>query len=300
MTTPANKSSPPGLETESCQTPQSSAMSKHSSVTGTPAHIRAWLTSLPPASRASLSASQVLASLKSMRATAGQKPLQSFAKYDQSSRCWRTLQGSLLSHTCDEFMETWPIAGMTVSGAAYRLPKQEHRISAIAGGVLPTPTAQSYGTNQSPSSGAAVRESLDTMARRATWPTPTVSGNTNRQGVSQKSGDGLRTAVNRWPTPCSADSGRNGQRGDLHASLHGTGRQKRFPTPASRDYRHPNKKPYSERGGGKKGEQLPNAVGGALNPTWVEWLMGWPLGWTDLKPLEMDKFQRWCEQHGIG
>ena len=29
--------------------------------------------------------------------------------------------------------------------------------------------------------------------------------------------------------------------------------------------------------------------GGSLNPTWVEWLMGWPLGWTDLKPLETDK-----------
>jgi len=29
--------------------------------------------------------------------------------------------------------------------------------------------------------------------------------------------------------------------------------------------------------------------GGQLNPTWVEWLMGWPLGWTDLKPLGMDK-----------
>jgi len=30
-------------------------------------------------------------------------------------------------------------------------------------------------------------------------------------------------------------------------------------------------------------------IGGKLNPMWVEWLMGWPLGWTDLKPLEMDK-----------
>jgi site-specific DNA-cytosine methylase len=27
-----------------------------------------------------------------------------------------------------------------------------------------------------------------------------------------------------------------------------------------------------------------------LNPSWVEWLMGWPIGWTDLKPLETDKF----------
>ena len=27
-----------------------------------------------------------------------------------------------------------------------------------------------------------------------------------------------------------------------------------------------------------------------LNPQLCEWLMGWPLGWTDLKPLEMDKY----------
>jgi hypothetical protein len=38
--------------------------------------------------------------------------------------------------------------------------------------------------------------------------------------------------------------------------------------------------------------------GGQLNPNWVEWLMGWPIGWTDLKPLEMDKFQSWLQQHG--
>ena len=24
-------------------------------------------------------------------------------------------------------------------------------------------------------------------------------------------------------------------------------------------------------------------VSGQLNPTWVEWLMGFPLGWTDLE-----------------
>jgi hypothetical protein len=38
--------------------------------------------------------------------------------------------------------------------------------------------------------------------------------------------------------------------------------------------------------------------GGRLNPTWVEWLMGWPLGWTDLRPLETDRFQQWQQQHG--
>ena len=38
--------------------------------------------------------------------------------------------------------------------------------------------------------------------------------------------------------------------------------------------------------------QYASKTGGKLNPTWVEWLMGWPLGWTDLKPLEMVKYQR--------
>ena len=34
------------------------------------------------------------------------------------------------------------------------------------------------------------------------------------------------------------------------------------------------------------------------NPTTYEVLMGWPLGWTDLKPLEMDKFRLWLLSHG--
>lgn len=29
-----------------------------------------------------------------------------------------------------------------------------------------------------------------------------------------------------------------------------------------------------------------------------EWMMGWPIGWTDLKPLEMAKFRSWLEKHG--
>jgi hypothetical protein len=38
--------------------------------------------------------------------------------------------------------------------------------------------------------------------------------------------------------------------------------------------------------------------GGQLNPSWVEWLMGWPIGWTDLQPLETGRFRQWLEQHG--
>jgi hypothetical protein len=39
-------------------------------------------------------------------------------------------------------------------------------------------------------------------------------------------------------------------------------------------------------------------AGGKLNPMWVEWLMGWTLGWTDLKPLETDKYHFVQQQHG--
>jgi hypothetical protein len=39
-------------------------------------------------------------------------------------------------------------------------------------------------------------------------------------------------------------------------------------------------------------------TGGELNAEWTEVLMGWPVGWTDLQPLETDRFRRWWQQHG--
>jgi hypothetical protein len=43
----------------------------------------------------------------------------------------------------------------------------------------------------------------------------------------------------------------------------------------------------------RKTPTLASLVGGKLNPTWVEWLMGWPLGWTDLNPIKMEELLRW-------
>jgi hypothetical protein len=37
---------------------------------------------------------------------------------------------------------------------------------------------------------------------------------------------------------------------------------------------------------------------GRIHPLLHEWLMGWPAGMTDLKPLETDKFQLWLRSHG--
>lgn len=38
--------------------------------------------------------------------------------------------------------------------------------------------------------------------------------------------------------------------------------------------------------------------GGRPKIEWIEHLMGWPTGWTDLEPLEMDKYQQWLSAHG--
>jgi hypothetical protein len=41
------------------------------------------------------------------------------------------------------------------------------------------------------------------------------------------------------------------------------------------------------------------ATGGRMNPAWGEWLMGWPIGWTDKTPLETDRFRQWLQKHGV-
>jgi DNA (cytosine-5)-methyltransferase 1 len=35
------------------------------------------------------------------------------------------------------------------------------------------------------------------------------------------------------------------------------------------------------------------------DPSCGEIVMGWPMGWTELQQLEMDKFQEWQRQHGV-
>lgn len=59
---------------------------------------------------------------------------------------------------------------------------------------------------------------------------------------------------------------------------------KTYPSPAPRDWR-------SGSGRTENGHtpQLPEVVGGQLNPMWVAWLMGWPIGATRLGPSETGK-----------
>lgn len=37
---------------------------------------------------------------------------------------------------------------------------------------------------------------------------------------------------------------------------------------------------------------------GWANPQFSELMMDWPIKWTDLRPLETDKFQQWLDSHG--
>lgn len=66
-------------------------------------------------------------------------------------------------------------------------------------------------------------------------------------------------------------------------------------TPTSRDWRSGK---ASQKTMGRNSRPLSEQVGGHLNPDWVEWLMGYPIGWSALEPLEMDRFRQWLELHG--
>ena len=65
-----------------------------------------------------------------------------------------------------------------------------------------------------------------------------------------------------------------------------------LPTPVADDTGHRTKK-YAQGG-----QALSMVIGGKLNPNWVAWLMGWPVGWTDCEPLATDKFRLWLRSHG--
>ncbi len=192
----------------------------------------------------------------------------SFARFDLSASTWRTRQCSL-DGDLDEFSGTWPNSGSMRNGECSVRPTLARTTSANVSGLLPTPVCIDTGSrfNRSDSAGAKLRPTLGAMARFDLWPTPTVHGNHSRKGSSPTSGDGLSTAVKRWATP------------------------------VKRDFRHPGRS-RMERTGGSQGEPLPQQVGGPLNPDWVEWLMGWPIGWTALQPLATDKFREWQQQHG--
>ena len=122
------------------------------------------------------------------------------------------------------------------------------------------------------------------------WPTPNVpNGGRSLSHVTEWSESGrtayhkgkkvqvgLESAVKLWATPQAHDktagrADRVGRFGTKHGG------------------RNLNDEAVAESG----------LTTGQLNPEWVEWLMGWPGGWTELKPLAMARFQEWQQQHSL-
>jgi hypothetical protein len=89
-----------------------------------------------------------------------------------------------------------------------------------------------------------------------------------------------------WATPSAADSvgtTGGGQGKSLRTDV------KMWPTATARDYKGGRTPETLAKAGRNETNSLPDAVNaqmgktGSLNPQWVEWLMGYPEGWTDLE-----------------
>jgi len=100
------------------------------------------------------------------------------------------------------------------------------------------------------------------LRTRNLWPTPTRDSATERSTRYAQGGMPLTMAVKMWPTPTSSEH------------------------------------KYRLQGDSQQSKCLNALAGGSLNPTWVEWLMGWPLGWTALDASATDRYQQWRRSHG--
>jgi hypothetical protein len=111
-----------------------------------------------------------------------------------------------------------------------------------------------------------------------------------------------------WPQWGLMRDGECWEQKTLEQAIRGTefGLSAKFPTPdttmANRGT-SPNWKPKRPSGAQAQyslNQALRDLTGltGKPNPIFVEWLMGWPQGWTDLKPLEMVKSHFVPQQHG--
>ena len=123
------------------------------------------------------------------------------------------------------------------------------------------------------------------------WPTPRANDGEKRGDVSADPRNGLPGAVRLWPTPTAEQCGMTATTGGrpiekstkLSTQVYLAEKNRLFPTPRCGGSKG------SSPAGDKHGD-LAARVGGQLNPTWVEWLMGFPLGWTDLSASETPSY----------
>jgi len=183
----------------------------------------------------------------------------SLAKYDRDSHTLKTAQHSLLedSTLC---CVTLPRSGSMRNGAVYQREKLAHRMSVIGCGYsLPTPTASAM-----PCEGTV-------RIMRKNW----QEGRFTLEEASAIAGKDVRKAQGKVP-------------------------EMKYPTPQASDNRNrgtKNTPAIARRIEAEKQVMLFMTLDGPMNPTFPEWLMGWPIGWTGLEPLETGKFREWQRKH---
>ena len=126
-----------------------------------------------------------------------------------------------------------------------------------------------------------------------TWP----RSGTMRRGIAYQLPPSApltdETESGSWPTPraCSAMAANFTENTALakFPNLETMVARRMWPTPNATDGNKWSNQSLADRISKKQQVRLSTAVspeggkGGHLNPMWVEWLMGFPLGWTDLK-----------------
>lgn len=227
-------------------------------------------------------------------AVSGLSTLGSLARYDPASRSWKTPQRSLFEGL-EPCSVIWPRWGLMHAGECWALDTLGRLINAIGSGswlTLPTPVASDCRQNvddraATRSKGGRLSQSRS-RSRLHQWemlPTPTAfdaTGNVldrlQRGGTSQGSLRQQGERLKRWETPSKADA-------------HPRAYNRTGPYTGPHPQKHLQAQAF---------EQLTphDSPSGKLNPTWVEWLMGWPMQWTDLQPLATDRFQQWLQSHG--
>ena len=196
---------------------------------------------------------------------------ESLAKYDLNTSTWRTVHSSLLEDST-EFLGTWPRWGLMHDGVSYRQQTLVRHTKETASGLWASQNSRDW-KDSGPSQGKRKSPNLGTQVH---WPTPRscsamAATITPESAWAENRFPNLETVVGRrlWPTPRTKGMcGGSGAWNQLNKAT----------TP-------------------EEARQMGAGNGGQLNPPWVEWLMGWPLGWTDLRPLETDKFLLWQQQH---
>jgi hypothetical protein len=164
----------------------------------------------------------------------------------------------LLQGGLEEFSETWPRWGIMQDGVCWERTMQ----------VRHTCESESGSSPKWPTPNCVeFRSDGELRILAKTCKTPEEF-----RAMSHRAAESKRTSA--WPTPRATD----GSKGSRTVE----GAMKELARGRNKDL----------------GMMVASADGGALNPPWVEWLMGWPIGWTDLQPLAMDKFQAWRHSHG--